>query len=38
MLLFADAHAESVEFKSIVLQEKGAGLHWRFRPKPANAP
>jgi prepilin-type N-terminal cleavage/methylation domain-containing protein/prepilin-type processing-associated H-X9-DG protein len=38
MLIFADAHAESVQTQSILLQEKGAALHWRFRPKPANAP
>ena len=38
MLIFADAHAESVQTQSILLQEKGAAFHWRFRPKPANAP
>jgi prepilin-type N-terminal cleavage/methylation domain-containing protein len=38
VLIFADAHAQSVEWKSILLQEKGAAFHWRFRPKPANAP
>jgi prepilin-type processing-associated H-X9-DG protein len=38
MLIFADAHAQSVDFKSILLQDKGAAFHWRFRPKPANAP
>jgi prepilin-type N-terminal cleavage/methylation domain-containing protein len=38
VLIFADAHAEPFASASILQQEKGAALHWRFRPKPVNAP
>ena len=38
VLIFADAHADSFTVKSILAQNQGAGLHWRFRPKPAAAP
>ena len=30
-LLFADGHARSYSAASILAQEKGANLHWRFR-------
>ena len=38
VLIFADAHADSYTVKSILDQDQGAGLHWRFRPKPPAAP
>jgi len=34
ILIFADGHAGAYTTESIVAQEKGAGLHWRFRPPP----
>jgi len=38
VLIFADAHADSYTVKSILEQDHGAGLHWRFRPRPPAAP
>ncbi len=33
MLLFSDGHASAYTPKTILAQDKGAGLHWRFREK-----
>jgi prepilin-type N-terminal cleavage/methylation domain-containing protein len=35
ILIFADGHASSHTTESILAQERGAALHWRFRPQPA---
>jgi prepilin-type processing-associated H-X9-DG protein len=32
-LIFADGHASSYSATSILPQDKGAALHWRFRPQ-----
>jgi prepilin-type N-terminal cleavage/methylation domain-containing protein len=32
VLIFADGHAGAYTTESILAQDKGAGLHWRFRP------
>jgi hypothetical protein len=32
VLIFADGHAGGYTTRSILAQDKGAGLHWRFRP------
>lgn len=34
ILILADGHASSETPAAILAQEKGAALHWRFRPKP----
>jgi len=35
ILIFADGHAAAYTAESILAQEKGAALHWRFRPQLA---
>jgi len=34
ILILADGHASAHSAASVLAQEKGAGLHWRFRPAP----
>ena len=34
ILIFGDGHAGAYTVESILAQEKGAALHWRFRPQP----
>jgi prepilin-type N-terminal cleavage/methylation domain-containing protein/prepilin-type processing-associated H-X9-DG protein len=38
VLLFADGHAGAYTTETILAQERGAGLHWRFRPQIAVTP
>jgi prepilin-type N-terminal cleavage/methylation domain-containing protein/prepilin-type processing-associated H-X9-DG protein len=38
VLLFADGHAGAYTAATILAQEKGANLHWRFRPQTATPP
>jgi prepilin-type N-terminal cleavage/methylation domain-containing protein/prepilin-type processing-associated H-X9-DG protein len=33
IVIHADGHAQSHTSKSILAQDRGTGLHWRFRPK-----
>ncbi len=34
ILILADGHASAYDTASVLAQERGAGLHWRFRPGP----
>ncbi|HEY9170879.1 MAG TPA: type II secretion system protein [Verrucomicrobiae bacterium] len=34
VVILADGHASAFSAASILKQDKGAGLHWRFRPPP----
>jgi prepilin-type N-terminal cleavage/methylation domain-containing protein len=34
ILIFGDGHASSHTTESILAQDRGAALHWRFRPQP----
>jgi prepilin-type N-terminal cleavage/methylation domain-containing protein len=34
IVILADGHASAHSVKAILAQDKGAGLHWRFRSKP----
>jgi len=38
LLVFADCHAKTYSAASILAQEKGANIIWRFRPKPSLSP
>jgi prepilin-type N-terminal cleavage/methylation domain-containing protein/prepilin-type processing-associated H-X9-DG protein len=38
VLLFADGHAAAYTAEAILAQERGANLHWRFRPANARTP
>ncbi len=38
VLLFAEGHAAAYTAEAILAQERGASLHWRFRPPSAGTP